>query len=170
MITQKRWTQIPTLNSKNSKVLQYTPQPARSIGVYHYSQMPPPTRKQKYLPLVLLQNIKPITLLRTIKWLNTWLKWNNLISNGVGGSQRPPEHTCSALPKKAEHIQNVLPSQKKWTNKISQVTGIGTSLYPKTVYILDIWGVKAFVVHHPPPNLTLLEKVKHQMWILNCKF
>ena len=63
----KRWTQIPTLNSKNSKVLQYTPQPARSIGVSHNSQMPPPTRKQKYRPLVLLQNIKPITLLRTIK-------------------------------------------------------------------------------------------------------
>ena len=41
----KRWTQIPTLNSKNSKVLQYTPQPARSIGVYHNSQMPPQKAK-----------------------------------------------------------------------------------------------------------------------------
>ena len=37
-----------------------------------------------------------------------------------------------------------------------QVTGIGTSPSKRQVYILDIRGVKAFVVHHPPPNLVVL--------------
>ena len=42
--------------------------------------------------------------------------------------------------------------------QISQATGIGTSLHPTDS--LDVWGVKAFVVHHPPPDLDEKHKMK----------
>ena len=42
--------------------------------------------------------------------------------------------------------------------QIYQATGIGTSLH--STDSLDVWGVKAFVVHHPPPDLEEKDKMK----------
>ena len=42
--------------------------------------------------------------------------------------------------------------------QIDQATGIGTSLHPTDS--LDVWGAKAFVVHHPPPDLDKQLKLK----------
>ena len=47
--------------------------------------------------------------------------------------------------------------------QIYQATGIGTSLHPTDS--LDVWGVKAFGVHHPPPDLDKQLKLKKPRWV-----